>query len=117
MKNTSLFDKDAEQKVLGALLLDNSVAYKAREIKEKLFFLEAHKVIFRAMKDLLDNNKPIDIVLLRDKLEKWGLLEKIGLDYIASLTTIVATTANIDYYIQILQDKVLIREILSLIHI
>lgn len=111
MTNTSLFDKEAEQNVLGALLLDNSVAYKAREIKEKLFYFEAHKAIFRAMKELLDKNKPIDIVLLRDLLEKQGLLEKIGLDYIVSLTTIVATTANIDYYIQILQDKVLIREI------
>lgn len=111
MKNTSLYDKEAEQNVLGALLLDNSVAYKAREIKEKLFYFEAHKAIFRAMKELLDKNKPIDIVLLRDLLEKQGLLEKIGLDYIVSLTTIVATTANIDYYIQILQDKVLIREI------
>lgn len=112
MINTSLFDKEAEQNVLGALLLDNSVAYKAREIKEKLFYFEAHKVIFRAMKELLDKNKPIDIVLLKDLLEKWGLLNGIGgIPYLTSLVSIVATTANIDFYIRILQDKVLIREI------
>lgn len=107
----SLFDKEAEQNVLGAIILNNSLAYKIREMKENLFFFNAHKLIFRAMKDLIEKNKPIDIVLLRDVLEKWDVLEEIGITYITNLTTIVAITANIDFYIQILRSKLLIRNV------
>lgn len=106
-----IFDKQAEQSVLGALLLDNSVAYKAREIKSDLFYFDAHKEIFKAMVSLLNQNKVIDLVLLKGELEKRGTFEMIGLNYITSLTSIIATTRNIDFYIKILKDKFLIREI------
>ena len=95
-----IFDKQAEQSVLGALLLDNSVAYKAREIKSDLFYFDAHKEIFKAMVSLLNQNKVIDLVLLKGELEKRGTFEIIGLNYITSLTSIVATTRNIDFYIR-----------------
>lgn len=106
-----IFDKQAEQSVLGALLLDNSVAYKAREMKEDLFYFDAHREIFKAMVSILNQNKVIDLILLKSELEKRGTFEMIGLSYITSLTSIVATTRNIDFYIKILKEKFLIREI------
>ncbi len=106
-----IFDKQAEQSVLGALLLDNSVAYKAREMKEDLFYFDAHREIFKAMASILNQNKVIDLILLKSELEKRGTFEMIGLSYITSLTSIVATTRNIDFYIKILKEKFLIREI------
>ena len=104
-------DKQAEQSVLGALLLDNSVAYKARSLKAELFYFDAHKEIFKGIISLLNKNKAVDIVLLKDELEKRGTYQNIGISYISSLTSIVVTTRNIDFYIDILRNKYLIREI------
>ena len=106
-----IFDKHAEQSVLGAFLLDEQIGYKVREINRDLFYFEAHRQIFDSMKDILDRNNPIDIILLKDELEKKGVLEKITLSYITSLTSIVRTTANIDYYIKILREKHLLRQL------
>lgn len=106
-----IFDKHAEQSVLGAILLDDRIAYKLREMNRDLFFIASHKEIFEAMKSILNNNKPIDIVLLKDELEKRGTLERIGIAYITSLTTVVATTSNIDHYIKILREKLLLRQL------
>ena len=104
-------DKQAEQSVLGALLLDNSVAYKARSLKAELFYFDTHKEIFKGIISLLNKNKAVDIVLLKDELEKRGTYQNIGISYISSLTSIVVTTRNIDFYIDILRNKYLIREI------
>lgn len=106
-----IFDKQAEQSVLGAILLDERIAYKLREMNKDLFFIASHQEIFEAMKSILDNNKPVDIVLLKDELEKRGTREKIGIAYITSLTTVVATTSNIDHYIKILREKLLLRQL------
>lgn len=104
-----VYDKEAEQSVLGALLLDNSISFKVREISEDIFFINTHKEIYKAMRYLVENNQPIDILLLKSELEK--TTKEISLSYITSLTTIVATTGNIDHYIKILHKFKLMREL------
>ena len=107
----NICDKQAEQNVLGALLLDDKIGYKLREIKREYFYYAAHQEIFSGMLEIINSNRPIDIVLLNDVLSKKELSNKIEISYLTSLTSVVATTSNIDYYIKILQEKYLLREL------
>ena len=104
-------DKQAEQSVLGSFLLDDKICYKLREINRDMFFFESHKVIFDSMREILDSNKPVDLILLREALERKGVADKISVRYITSLTSVVATTSNIDHYIKILKEKNLLRQL------
>ena len=74
-------------------------------MNKDLFFFESHKVIFESMREILDNNKPVDLILLRESLERRELADKISIQYLTSLTSVVATTSNIDHYIKILKRK------------
>lgn len=106
-----IHDKQAEQSVLGSFLLDDKICYKLREINRDMFFFESHKVIFDSMREILDSNKPVDLILLREALERKGVADKISVRYITSLTSVVATTSNIDHYIKILKEKNLLRQL------
>ena len=106
-----IYDKQAEQSVLGTFLLDDRICYKLREMNKDLFFFESHKVIFESMREILDNNKPVDLILLRESLERKELADKISIQYLTSLTSVVATTSNIDHYIKILKEKNLLRQL------
>ena len=106
-----IYDKQAEQSVLGSFLLDDKICYKLREINRDMFFFESHKVIFDSMREILDSNKPVDLILLREALERKGVANKISVRYITSLTSVVATTSNIDHYIKILKEKNLLRQL------
>ena len=101
---------EAEQSLLGCFLLDPMISYKVREINVNDFYKEAHKIIFENIKALVNENKPVDIVTLTDKIKLSGYLDSIGgVSYVTSLSTIVPTTSNIDYYIKIVQGKSLAR--------
>ena len=105
--NAPVIDTKAEQSVLGAFLVENSVTFKAREIKADLFYHAAHKEIFNAMINILNQNKAVDMITLTDELEKRGTLNSIGgVTYLTSLVSIVTTTRNIDTHIQILEREV-----------
>lgn len=106
-----IYDKQAEQSVLGSFLLDDKICYKLREINRDMFFFESHKVIFDSMREILDSNKPVDLILLREAIERKGVADKISVRYITSLTSVVATTSNIDHYIKILKEKNLLRQL------
>lgn len=106
-----IYDKQAEQSVLGSFLLDDKICYKLREINRDMFFFESHKVIFDSMREILDSNKPVDLILLREALERKGVADKISVRYITSLTSVVVTTSNVDHYIKILKEKNLLRQL------
>jgi replicative DNA helicase len=78
---------DAEQSVLGAILLDNEAINQALEVlSPEDFYRETHREIFRAMVDLTEHNKPVDAITLSELLRTKGALEAIGgVGYIAEL--------------------------------
>ncbi|HEY6060367.1 MAG TPA: DnaB-like helicase N-terminal domain-containing protein, partial [Gemmatimonadales bacterium] len=80
------WSNDAEQAVLGAMLLDQDAALKAAEfLDDTMFYKEAHRVLFRAMVSLTERSDVIDPVTLRDELGKRGDLERAGgMEYIAT---------------------------------
>ncbi len=106
---------EAEQSVLGSLLLDrNALSEVSGRLKSEAFYLEKHKEIYEAIMTLYEESLPVDIVTVSDALTKRGTLEKIGdVDYIAHLANAVPTTANVAHYVSIIQDKALLRSLIT----
>ena len=91
---------EAEQSVLGAILLENEAINQALEVlSAEDFYREPHREIFRAMAELTDKSQPVDAITLTDALRARGALESIGGPaYIAELANCVPTAANIAHY-------------------
>lgn len=98
---------EAEQSILGAMILDNNVASLViKKIETKHFYKEVHKAIFEGMVNLINKNKPIDLITLTEQLKFNNKLNGIGgVSYITSLSTIVPTTSNVNQYIEIVLEK------------
>jgi len=106
---------EAEQSVLGAILLDNDAINQALEIlTAEDFYRETHREIFRAMVSLVDRSQPVDAITLSDALRSSGMLEAAGgAGYIAELAAIVPTAANIAHYARIVREKAVLRSLAS----
>ncbi len=102
---------EAEQSVLGAILLDNAALSRSMEIVvEEDFYRTAHQIVYRSMVVLSERNQAVDQITLTDYLRGTGELEQIGgASYIAELVQIVPSAANIRYHCQIVRDKSLLR--------
>lgn len=97
----------AEQSVLGAMLLDASTITEIEPLlKAEMFSSTAHQIIFECMIDIHNNKEPIDLITITEKLRAIGLLDNVGgISYITSLSTIVPTTSNILHYANIILEK------------
>lgn len=106
---------DSEQAVIGGLLVSGDAITRVIDLLEpEHFYRKAHTVIYAAMLDLFDKNEPIDIVTVSQYLKDEGKLENIGgRQYITDLSLSVATTANLEYYARIVQEKALLRSLIK----
>ena len=106
---------DAEQSVLGGILIENEALNKVVEIlNSDDFYREAHRKIFRSMITLSEKNEPSDLVTLTNELKYQNLLEEIGgASYLASLIDSVPTAANIEYYARIVKEKSILRKLIQ----
>ncbi|HEX9729852.1 MAG TPA: replicative DNA helicase [Gemmatimonadales bacterium] len=106
---------EAEQAVLGAMLLDQDAAMKAVQLlQDTAFYRDPHRRVFRAMADVVDRGDVIDPVVLRDELARRGDLEAAGgMDYIAELLDVVPTAANVEFHCRIVKDKALLRRLIE----
>ncbi|MCK9275826.1 MAG: replicative DNA helicase [Syntrophales bacterium] len=106
---------DAEQSVLGGILLDNNAINNVIEILEKGdFYSEAHRKIFTAILDLGEKNEPADLITLCNVLRDKGELDRIGGEpYIASLVDRVPSAANITHYSKIVKEKSILRGLIG----
>ncbi|GAB4387289.1 MAG: replicative DNA helicase [Thermodesulfovibrionales bacterium] len=104
---------EAEQSVLGAILLENSALLKALElISAEDFYRESHRKIFRAMLDLFDKSEAIDLITLTELLERKKELEAVGgASYLSALASQVPTAANVVYHSKIVREKALLRSL------
>jgi len=105
---------EAEQAVLGAIISDNEVAVRiVCDIDESDFYANIYKTIFRQIKILTNQNKPVDIVMLASSLDREGLLQEVGgVTTLDDLVDSIPSTANIDYYVNILKMNSLRRKII-----
>ena len=106
---------EAEQSVLGAILLDREAALKVAELLEpEDFYREAHQLIYRAVLDLLDAGEAVDTVTLSDRLRSRRELERVGGNgYLTTLVNTVPTAANAEHYARIVSEKALMRRLIA----
>lgn len=104
---------EAEQSVLGAVLLDNHALNRALEIlTPDDFYKEAHRRVFRAILDLYERNEAIDLVTLTEALRQRNDLEGVGgAAYLTELVNAVPTAANISHHAKIVHEKSLVRQL------
>ncbi len=106
---------EAEEAVLGAVLVNPASIGKIIDyIKPESFYKPAHKVIFEAVSELFTKGEPVDIVTVSEFLRNEDKLEKAGgRSYINDLALNVVTTANIEYYAKIIQEKEIKRSLIN----
>jgi len=107
---------EAERSVLGAMLLEKETIPRVVQIipNPNYFYLDTHKLIYEGILSLTESNKPVDLITLREEFRKKGKLDKIGGSaYLADLINCVITTANVDYYAQIVREKHILRDLLK----
>lgn len=106
---------EAEQSVLGGILLDNQALNAAQEIISAAdFYSDGHKKIFIAMQELYDRGEPVDLITLSDHLRDKKQLDQVGgAHYLAALVDNVPSAANITYYAKIVREKAILRNLIT----
>jgi len=106
---------EAEQSVLGAILLDKEVLASVIEIiNSEDFYRDDHREIFDAIIDLYEKGEPIDLITVAERLKLRGTLDSVGgLEYLTSLANIVPTTENAKHYAKIVEEKAILRKLIK----
>jgi replicative DNA helicase len=106
---------EAEQSVLGGILIENGAINKVMEILTvDDFYRDSHQRIFNALVDLSERDEPADLITLTNELRKSNQLDPIGgASYLASLIDSVPTAANIEYYAKIVKEKAILRKLIE----
>ena len=106
---------DAEISVLGCGFLEKSALDKIMdEVSDEMFYSEANKTIYKAMKALHTNNIPVDANTICNELDKSKSLASVGgVEYITDIINSVPSTANLNYYIKIIFEKAILRNLIS----
>lgn len=107
-------NKEAEQSVLGSALSSSSAVGTVCEIlKINDFYFEQNRTVFSVILELFNENTPIDVVTVSDRLNQHDKLDSIGgVQYLSSLILSVPTTGNVEYYAKIIKDKAVLRNLI-----
>ncbi len=105
---------EAEQSVLGSLLIDRDAIIKvAQFLKPEDFYREAHRIIYAAALDLFERKEPTDFVTLSDELRRRGKLDEVGgAAYLTALINTVPTAVHVEYYGRIVERCALLRRLI-----
>src|SRR2546425_3370277 len=107
---------DAEQGVLGSMLISprETIAECVEKINEEYFYVPAHRTIYNVLVDLWNVGQAIDLITFTQVLRDRNLLDSVGgAAFVTSLFTFVPTAANVGYYLEIVRDKYILREIIA----
>lgn len=106
---------EAEQSILGSILLENSAINSVLEVLTKGdFYSEAHRKIFNVMVELSEKNEPVDLITLSNALKDKNLLDSVGgTAYLASLVDNVPSAANVANYAKIAKEKAILRGLIG----
>jgi replicative DNA helicase len=105
----------AEQSVIGSMLLDKNAAVRAIELlNPDSFYRDAHRFIYEAILQLFDRGEPVDLVTVTEELRKTGKLDAVGgAIYVTDLLNSVPTSANVEYYAKIVEEKAILRRLIE----
>ena len=106
---------EAEMSVLGAMLLaPEATGIAVQYLDADCFYRPQHRALFGTLVKLYDENKPVDLVILREALRASGKLEEVGGDsYLVTLADAVPTLANAEYYARVVKEKALLRGLIQ----
>src|SRR6202158_1486092 len=107
---------EAEQGVLGSMLISprDAIAEVVEKINEEYFYVPAHQTIYSVLVDLWNAGQAIDLITFTQVLRDRNLLDAVGgAAFVTSLFTFVPTAANVGYYIDIVRDKYILRELIA----
>lgn len=106
---------EAEQSVLGAMMIEREAISKVAEIvRPEDFYREAHRLIFNAMLELFNKNDAVDLVTVVEILRRDEKLEGAGgIAYVSALANSVPTAANVMYHARIVEEKALLRQLIT----
>ncbi|MBC8105936.1 MAG: replicative DNA helicase, partial [Anaerolineae bacterium] len=106
---------EAEQCLLASMMLEKDIIGQCVGLLDRESFYQAdHQIIFDVLIKLYEQNKPADVIILRDELMKRGLYEEIGgREYLATLLSSVPSSAHGMHYAQIVREKALLRQLIS----
>jgi replicative DNA helicase len=109
------YNLEAEQSVLGSMLLSRDAIFVACErLKSEDFYKEAHRRIFEVIVELNENREPVDLITVSEALRSKKMLEQVGgVTYLTALTEAVPTAANAAYYCKIVEEKALLRRLIN----
>jgi replicative DNA helicase len=106
---------DAEQSVLGSMMLDrDAIARVVEALRPEDFYRDLHRTIYTAILDLFERGEPVDLITVTNKLASMGKLEDIGgATYLTSLPNTVPTSANVEFYAGIVLEKAMLRALIT----
>jgi replicative DNA helicase len=106
---------EAEQSVIGSMIMDREAIVAASEIlTENDFYEKQYSILFETMVELSNEGKPVDLVTLQDRLKEKDVPPQVcSLEFIRDLVTSVPTSANVKYYAQIVRDKAILRKLIK----
>jgi replicative DNA helicase len=106
---------EMEEAVLGALMLEKDAYSQISEIlRPESFYEHRHQLIYTAITNLAINQRPVDILTVKDELSRQGVLEEVGGPYYISLLSgKVASSAHIEYHARVVAQKALARELIG----
>ena len=106
---------EAEQSVIGAMLIDKSaIAQVLEKLKEDDFYRDGHRAIYKAIQEMFSKDIAVDLVTLLEYLKTTDMLDKAGgVTYISELSASVPTTANLGAYIRIVEEKSTLRRLIK----
>ena len=106
---------EAEKSVLGSMLIDEEAIGLAIEVLDAgWFYEEAHRKIYKAIEELYQSRKNVDLITLSDKLKSDGCLEQVGgVTYLSSMIDFVPSSANAEHYAHIVKEKGILRRLIK----
>ena len=106
---------EAEKSVLGSMLIDEVAIGLAIEVLDEMWFYDdAHRKIYKAVVDLYQSRKNVDLITLSNKLKSDGLLDQVGgVTYLSRIIELVPTSANVEHYAQIVREKGVLRRLIK----
>jgi replicative DNA helicase len=107
---------EAEQGVIGSMLISprETIAECVEKINEEYFYVPAHRTIYDVLVDLWNAGQAIDLITFTQVLRDRSLLDSVGgAAFVTNLFTFVPTAANVQYYLEIVRDKYILRQIIS----
>ncbi len=106
---------EAEMSVLGVAFLDDKLISKiVEEVNEDMFYDDRNKKLFQAIKSLHEQSIAIDVTTISDELDKTKNFSAVGgIEYLTEVIDSVATAANLDYYINIIKEKAIVRNLIN----